>query len=146
MRLKYNEHLKPIARQLRSNLTDAEELLWYRLRRKQILGVQFYRQRAIGNYIVDFFAPKAKLIIELDGSQHFEKEHIEKDKIRDSYMNTLGYRVLRYDNRQVLLTLQSVVENIYKVIANIRNPNPLNSSEIPPNPPLEKGGTGPSKC
>ena len=70
-RLLYNNYLKPYARKLRSNLTDAELLLWSRIRRKQILDVQFYRQKSIENFIVDFFSPKARLVVELDGGTAF---------------------------------------------------------------------------
>ena len=70
--LPYNRRLKTKARSLRTNPTDAELHLWYRLRRKQILGGQFYRQKPIGNYIADFYAPAAKLVVELDRAQHLE--------------------------------------------------------------------------
>ncbi len=70
--LRYNTRIKSRARLLRANPTDAERRLWGRLRRKQILGVQVYRQKPIGNYIADFYAPAARLVIEVDGSQHFE--------------------------------------------------------------------------
>src|SRR4051794_4161542 len=70
--LTYGRTLKPIARLLRREMTDAEQRLWFRLRRKQLEGVQFYRQKPIGPYIVDFFAPTIDLVIEVDGSQHFE--------------------------------------------------------------------------
>ena len=69
--LKYNPQLKTRARALRSNLTDAEQRLWSRLRGKQVLGIQFYRQRPIGNFIVDFYAPTTRLVIELDGGASF---------------------------------------------------------------------------
>jgi very-short-patch-repair endonuclease len=78
--LKYTPKLKASARQLRRNLTDSERTLWWKLRGKQLAGVQFYRQKPIGDYIVDFYAPKAKLVIEIDGSQHFESQQAEKDK------------------------------------------------------------------
>jgi very-short-patch-repair endonuclease len=70
--LPYNRRLKTKARSLRTKPTDAELHLWHRLRRKQILGVQFYRQKPIANYIADFYAPVAKLVVELDGAQHWE--------------------------------------------------------------------------
>jgi len=66
--LKYSANLKDKSRQLRKNLTDSEKALWARLRSKQVLGIQFYRQKPIGEYIVDFFAPRAKLVVEVDGS------------------------------------------------------------------------------
>ena len=80
--LKYSPKLKGNARQLRQNLTDSERALWRRLQGKQLAGVQFYRQKPIGSYIVDFYAPRAKLVIEIDGSQHFEAPHADKDKER----------------------------------------------------------------
>ena len=66
--LYYNNKLKPLARQLRSNMTEAEKRLWSKIRRKQLRGRQFYRQRIIGNYIVDFYCPKDKLVIEWMGA------------------------------------------------------------------------------
>jgi len=83
--LHYNSYLKEKARKLRKNLTESEQVLWSRLRRKQVLGVQFYRQRPIGKYIVDFYCPKAKLVIEIDGSQHLAPEGARKDQARDEY-------------------------------------------------------------
>ena len=94
--LKYNPKLKANARQLRQNLTDSERALWWRLRGKQLAGVQFYRQKPIGGYIVDFYAPKAKLVIEIDGSQHLETPHAENDKERDEHLGRLGLTVLRF--------------------------------------------------
>jgi very-short-patch-repair endonuclease len=78
--LRYNPRLKGRARSLRANLTDAEQRLWARLRRKQILGVQFYRQKPIGNYIADFYAPAAQLVVEVDGSQHLDLAQAEHDR------------------------------------------------------------------
>ncbi|OGQ65378.1 MAG: hypothetical protein A3F89_07175, partial [Deltaproteobacteria bacterium RIFCSPLOWO2_12_FULL_50_11] len=78
--LLYRRDLKQRARHLRNHMTESERLLWSRLRKKQILGVQFYRQKPMGDYIVDFYAPKVKLVIEVDGSQHLEEDHIERDK------------------------------------------------------------------
>ena len=114
--LKYNPKLKANARQLRQNSTDSEHVLWQRLRGKQLSGVQFYRQKPIGNYIVDFYAPKAKLVIEIDGSQHFEAQHAEKDKKREEYLGTLGLMILRLNSRQVLKESRAVVEFIFQTI------------------------------
>ena len=112
--LRYSRHLKGAARRLRANFTDAERRMWDRLRRKQILNVQFYRQKPIGNYVVDFYAPAVQLIVELDGSQHLEPKQKNRDKSRTAYLNQLGLRVLRFNDRQVLLELNSVVEAIYR--------------------------------
>jgi very-short-patch-repair endonuclease len=114
--LRYNPRLKSRARSLRANLTDAEQRLWARLRRKQVLGVQFYRQKPIGNYIADFYAPAARLVVEVDGSQHFEHPQAEHDKHRTAYLKELGLRVLRYTDRQVLLELDSVAEEIFRAV------------------------------
>jgi very-short-patch-repair endonuclease len=115
--LKYNPKLKANARQLRQNLTDSELSLWRRLRGKQLAGVQFYRQKPIGIYIVDFYAPKAKLVIEIDGSQHLEAHQASKDRERDEYLGRLGLTVLRINGRQVLKETEAVVELIYQTIA-----------------------------
>ena len=91
--LRYKAELKYRARQLRKDMTDSERILWSRLRGKQVSGVQFYRQKPIGNYMVDFFAPRTKLVIEVDGSQHFEGEQAEKDGQRDEYLASVGLKV-----------------------------------------------------
>jgi very-short-patch-repair endonuclease len=111
--LLYNIKLKQVSRQLRSNMTDAEKLLWSRLRAKQLKGRQFYRQRIIGNYIVDFYCPRVNLIVELDGGQHYTDEGIEKDKERDTYISEKGYKILRFSDREVFENLPGVIERIY---------------------------------
>jgi very-short-patch-repair endonuclease len=110
--LRYESHLKKNARKLRKNMTDSERVLWNRLRGKQLFGVQVYRQKPIGTYIVDFYIPKAKLVIEVDGSQHLEAENSEKDRKRDTYMNTVGIQVLRFNNIEVLKETDTVVKVI----------------------------------
>ena len=114
--LKYNPKLKANARQLRQNLTDSELSLWRRLRGRQLAGVQFYRQKPIGDYIVDFYAPKARLVIEIDGSQHLEPPQAAKDRERDEYLGKLGLTVLRINGRQVLKETDAAVELIYQTI------------------------------
>ena len=111
--LYYNNKLKQYATNLRNNQTDAEKLLWLYVRGKPINNIQFYRQKILGNYIVDFYALKVKLIIELDGGQHFDVEYLNRDKIRDRYLATLGFKVLRFDNYQVLTSIDIVLEMIY---------------------------------
>ena len=114
----YNKNLKQASRDLRNNLTDAEKLLWSRLRNKQILGLQFYRQKPILNYIVDFYCPAANFVIECDGSQHFTNEGLEADRVRDEALAHLSLRVLRFDNGQVMGQLDDVVEVIYQRCVN----------------------------
>jgi len=110
--LEYNIKLKEPSRQLRKNMTDAEQALWTRLRRKQLLDVQFYRQKPIGNFIVDFYAPAVNLVIEVDGCQHYEPMHRHKDMLRDSFLAAEGLEVARFDNLQVLNEIDAVIEKI----------------------------------
>jgi len=112
----YDTELKQLSQQLRSNMTDAEKLLWSKARRKQLKGFQFYRQRIIGNYIVDFYCPKANLIIELDGGHHYTEESIKEDSRRDDYLKEQGYRVLRFSDRELFENLKGVLERIYEIL------------------------------
>ncbi len=115
-------HNKKIYKQrrqeLRNNATDAEQLLWQKLKASQ-LGFKFRRQHGIGNYIVDFYCPSLKLIIELDGSQHHEVDAITYDKIRTEYLNSLNISVVRYNNYDVLTNIDAVVMDIVKQIEKI---------------------------
>ncbi|MBI2082347.1 MAG: endonuclease domain-containing protein [Deltaproteobacteria bacterium] len=115
--LPYNRHLKVPSQKLRKEMTEAERKLWFCIREKQILGVQFYRQKPIANFIVDFFAPKAKLVIEVDGGQHREEHQRVVDQERDGQCFELGLEVLRLDNEQVLKETDVVLERIEKVVA-----------------------------
>ena len=110
--LYYNKNLKGYSRQLRKDMTNAERLLWSRARRKQLQGYQFYRQKIIGNYIVDFYCPKAKLVIEIDGSQHYDDKGIKKDNVRDDYLRKQRLTVLRFSDREVFDNLDGVIERI----------------------------------
>ena len=114
--LNYKLNLKSNAQRLRKEMTDSERILWSRLRGKQILDVQFYRQKTIGNYIVDFYAAKVKVVLEVDGSQHMNEDHEEKDKKRDIYLKNQGLEVLRFNNLQVLQEIDAVMEVIYKIV------------------------------
>ena len=113
----YNPKIKTTARTLRKNMTDSELKLWSRIRRRQIFGLQFYRQRPIGNYIVDFYCPKAQLVLEVDGLQHMQELAVRKDNYRDSYLKQQGIKVLKFDNLQVLKQLDAVVEKVYQTVA-----------------------------
>lgn len=102
------------AGELRRNLTPAEQRLWAVLRNQQINGVRFRRQHAIGNFIVDFCAPHQKLIIELDGSQHFEQEQYDAE--RTAFLESQGYRVLRFWNMDVMKDLRGVITAIQNAL------------------------------
>ena len=126
--LSYKSGLKLISRRLRSEMTESERLLWSRLRRKQLHGTQFYRQKPIGGYIVDFYAPAARLVVEVDGSQHQDNIHAQNDVHRDESLKGQGLRVLRFTNLQVLQELDSVVGVVAEALKS-------------PLPPFTKGGT-----
>ena len=108
----YNLELKPFSRELRKNMTDTERLLWSKIRMKQLEGYRFQRQRIIGEYIVDFYCPKARLVIEVDGGPHYSDEMVKKDKIRDEYLKNHGLKVLRYNDAEVLKNINGVIEDI----------------------------------
>jgi len=114
--LKYNPNLKQSARRLRKEMTLSERTLWSRLRRKQLRGVQFYRQRPIGSYIMDFYAPKSKLVVEVDGLHHLGSTHRQNDAERDSYLESAGLQVLRFNNIQILQELDAVVDVILRTL------------------------------
>ena len=98
------------AGELRLNPTPAEAKLWSRLRAHRLSGVGFRRQHAIGNYIADFCAPGKMLIVELDGSQHLEQE--EYDSRRTAFLESKGYKVLRFYNHDVMNDIDNVLEVI----------------------------------
>jgi len=111
--LQYNKSLKQLSRNLRRNMTDAEKLLWSKIRGKQLNGLQFYRQKIIGNYVADFYYAKTRLVIEIDGGKHYSAEGREKDRLRDEYMARAGITVLRFSDREVLENLESVLEKLW---------------------------------
>lgn len=115
-----NKNLKQPARELRKNMTAAERKLWSKIRRKQLNGLQFYRQKVIGNYIVDFYCHKAKLVIEIDGGQHFTREGRESDQSRDKYLRDLGLSILRFNNHEVLTNIEGVVGEIIRFLEEIK--------------------------
>ena len=111
--LPYDTDHKPLARELRKNMIDAEQQLWKRLRCKQVLGIQFYRQKPLAGYIVDFYCAAVSLVVELDGSQHQCPDARQYDKTRTRTLEAMGLRVLRFDNRQVLQELEAVMQVIF---------------------------------
>jgi very-short-patch-repair endonuclease len=110
--LPYNKKLKQRTRELRSRMTDAEIFLWSKLRRKQLYGLTFGRQKTLGNYIVDFYCQRANLVIEVDGGQHYQEVGALRDSQRDQYLNRLGLEVLRFSNHEVLVCIDGVMGRI----------------------------------
>ncbi|TGE06299.1 endonuclease domain-containing protein [Hymenobacter fodinae] len=103
---------KATRRTLRSNLTPAEALLWKALQRSQLSGRKFRRQHGIGPYIVDFYCPAEKLVVELDGARHFTTSGEAQDMERDAYLASLGLKVLRFENKLVVQHIESVLAAI----------------------------------
>ena len=106
----YNSKLIPNAKRLRKEMTKEERHLWYDFLKP--LPVTVHRQKAIGNYIVDFYIASHQIVIELDGSQHYEAEHRTKDAARDAYLSGIGCTVLRYSNADINLRFRDVCEDI----------------------------------
>lgn len=112
MKILYNPKLKTLSRKLRNQSTLSEILLWQRLRAKQVMGLQFMRQKPISKYIVDFYCSKFKLVIEIDGNSHASEEARKKDIVRQKYLESLGLTVLRFDDRDIKQNIDSVVRAI----------------------------------
>jgi very-short-patch-repair endonuclease len=108
------EKLKPIAREKRNKPTDAENLLWQHLRRHQVRGLSFRRQHSIGQFIVDFYCAKARLVIEVDGPIHQYQE--EEDSIRQEYLESHGLKILRFSNGVVLNDVEEVIKQILALL------------------------------
>ena len=109
----YSQKKLQFAKNLRHNQTDAEGLLWYYIRSKQLGGFKFKRQQIIGKYIVDFVCFEKELIIELDGSQHGEIDIIKSDKIRDDFLKYRGFKILRFWNGEIYKNCFEVLDFIY---------------------------------
>ncbi|MBS9463839.1 endonuclease domain-containing protein [Flagellimonas sp. HMM57] len=112
MIIKYNPKLKELARQLRNNATKAEIFLWQKLKRNQMYGYDFHRQKPIDQYIVDFFCNKLRLAIELDGYSHQITEVWEKDVKKTKCLNELGINILRFSDYQVMNEMENVLRAI----------------------------------
>ena len=110
MQSKHNKQLVPLAKQLRKEMTREERHLWYDLLRTY--PVRFSRQKVLGKYIADFYSAEARLVIELDGSQHYENDNMEKDAERTDYLKGYGLKVIRIPNNEVSRNFRGVCEYI----------------------------------
>lgn len=120
-----------LKRRLRSGMTGPERLLWWKLRARQFLGLKFRRQHGIGPYIVDFYCAERSLVIEIDGDTHAEPNQIQKDVLRDRYLQSLGLHVVRYRNDDILKNLDGVLYDLEKRVSEKKRP--------PLAPPYEGG-------
>ena len=110
MQSKHNKQLVPLAKQLRKEMAKEERHLWYDFLRTY--PVRFSRQKVLGKYIADFYSAEAKLVIELDGSQHYETDEMEKDAERTSFLERYGLTVIRIPNNEVSRNFLGVCEHI----------------------------------
>ena len=111
-------------KELRQRQTRAEKLLWLRLKNKHLMGVKFRRQEPIGSYIVDFVSFENKLIIELDGNFHNKEENKINDVQRTLWLESQGFRVIRFWNREVLCSFEKVVSKISSALKQNTHPHP----------------------
>lgn len=118
-----NPNFKTVRQDLRKQMTDPEMLLWSRIKNQQLDGHKFRRQYSIGPYIVDFYCPRLKLVIEIDGGQHAERENEEYDRSRTDYFKSMNIKVVRFWNNEVLNNLDGVYQNI---LAQIKGQEKLN--------------------
>ena len=121
MYLPYNMNFKERARELRKNMTPEERKLWYMFLKNN--KYRFLRQKILDNYIVDFYCPSKKIVIELDGSQHYTIDGLEYDKIRSDLLNAYNIKVLRYSNLEINQQFKIVCKSIESELNN----NPLST-------------------
>ena len=114
MQSKHNKQLVPFAKQLRKEMTKEERHLWYDFLRTY--PVRFSRQKVLGKYIADFYSAEAKLVIELDGSQHYEDENTKQDAVRTAFLEGYGLTVIRIPNNEVSRNFRGVCEYIDVVV------------------------------
>ena len=110
MQSKHNQQLVPLAKQLRKEMTKEERHLWYDFLREY--PIRFTRQKVLGKYIADFYCAKAKLVIELDGSQHFEESNLVKDAQRTAFLEGYGLKIIRIPNNEINRNFKGVCEYI----------------------------------
>ena len=105
-----------VARRLRRNMTDAEKILWSKLRNKQLENQKFRRQHPLGPYVLDFYCPSKRLVIEVDGGQHYTHKGKLRDKKREEYLTKCGLIILRYSDKDILTNLNIVLRDILNKI------------------------------
>lgn len=128
MTLFYNHKSQTPKRQaLRKNIPEPEKRLWQKLRKEQLIGIKFRRQYSVGPYVIDFYSPKTRLGIEIDGDSHFWGDTPAYDKERQIYIEANGIKLIRFTNREVIENLEGVLEKITIIVM------------APGSPPLKRG-------
>ncbi len=113
---------------LRAEMTKGERVLWSRIKNSQLNGWKFRRQCGIGRFVVDFYCPQLKLVVEIDGSTHNEGEVFEKDRARQKFLESLGLTVKRYNGERVFYELDEVLDDLYRTCESL-------ATKPPPTPP-----------
>jgi very-short-patch-repair endonuclease len=135
--------LRPVARKLRKNATDAEHRLWYGIRRENIAGFRFRRQVIIGGFVVDFACLEARLVVEVDGATHSTDDELARDAARSAALNAQGYVVLRFTNGEIFHNTNGVLETIRLKLVELRprlEDEAFEAGATPlPNPPPQGG-------
>ena len=103
-------------------MPTSELKLWKKIRNKQLLNIKFRRQYSIGNYIVDFYSAELKLAIELDGETHFTKDNIEYENKRTKYIESLGIKIIRYSNYEIINNFEGICYDLEKIINELKTP------------------------
>ncbi len=93
-------------------MTEPEKIFWSKVGSRQFYNLKFRRQHAIGNYVVDFYCPEKELIVEIDGDTHAAEIIMEQDKVRERYLKSLGYSIIRYNNRDIINNVEGVFEDL----------------------------------
>jgi len=109
----------------------AEKIVWSNLRKRELLGVRFLRQYSVDYYVIDFYSPRIKLAIEIDGASHLDEEAIEYDKKRQEFIESVGIKIIRFKNEEVFVNIDRVIEEIEKEV----------KARTPLFPPFCKGGS-----
>ena len=130
---------KQLRQKLRNERPVSEKIFWGQLRNSQ-LGYKFRRQQGIGRYVVDFYCPELKLVIEIDGATHETEEELKQDKIRQDFLESLGLKILRYRNLEIKEGLRGLIPYLIKFLK--ERDNGINHPPYKPHPtlPLERGG------
>ncbi|MEN8282056.1 endonuclease domain-containing protein [Acinetobacter gerneri] len=119
-----NPKLLEFAKNMRSQATEAEDLMWQILRARRFMGLKFRRQHVIAPYIVDFYCHELGLVIELDGSQHNTHDALEYDNQRTQFLEALGFRVVRYWNHEVLGNTEVVLKDLWDIYNKLKSTSP----------------------
>ena len=125
----YNPKLKEFARKLRNDSTKSEIRLWQQLKRKQLFGYDFHRQKPLLNYIADFYCYELNLVIELDGYSHQFEEVVDKDELKQEELEKVGLTVLRFDDNEVMKDINNVLRILEGYIVNFEKHTPNPSQE-----------------